>query len=227
MHAAVVLFPGINADEEMTTTLRVVSGATVTRVSHDAIELPSGTDLVAIPGGFSYGDYLRAGAIAKTAPVLAAILAHAERGGLVLGVCNGFQILVEAGLLPGALLRNQSGRFECKDVFVRKEASGPFSPEARVLRLPIAHGEGRFHASDEALKRIEGEGAVAFRYSDSAGRVTDDANPNGSRGGIAGLYGGPKKNVLGLMPHPERMSEPHHGGTDGALLFQAALATLS
>ncbi len=226
MHAAIVPFPGTNAEEEMIAALRFVCGAKITRVAHTERELPIDVDFVALPGGFSYGDYLRAGAIAKTAPILEAVRTFANRGGLVLGVCNGFQILVEASLLPGALLRNDHGRFDCRDIFVRTEHRGPFSPEARVLRLPIAHGEGRFHADDETMKRLEGEGRIAFRYADAAGETSRNANPNGSREAIAGLYGGPKKNILGLMPHPERMTEPHHGGTDGALLFRAALDSL-
>jgi phosphoribosylformylglycinamidine synthase len=219
MRAAVVLFPGLNADAEMIRTLQI-AGAEVTTVWHGDTALPSGTDLVAIPGGFSYGDYLRCGAIAKVGPIMRAVADHAARGGYVLGVCNGFQILTECGLLPGALTRNAHMRFECRDVFVKVEASGPFSPpEGAVLRLPIAHGEGRYQAAPEVLARLEAEGRIALVYCTREGQVTDAANPNGSVRAIAGIYGGATKNVLGLMPHPERMSEACHGGSDGLDLF--------
>lgn len=223
MRAAVVLFPGLNADAEMIRTLQL-AGAEVTTVWHGDSALPAGTDLVAIPGGFSYGDYLRCGAIAKVGPIMRAVSEHAARGGYVLGVCNGFQILTECGLLPGALTRNAHMRFECRDVFVKVEADGPFSPaKGTVLRLPIAHGEGRYQASPEVLARLEGEGRVALVYSTRDGSVTEGANPNGSVRGIAGIYGGKTKNVLGLMPHPERMSEQCQGGRDGLELFLAVV----
>ena len=221
MRAAVVLFPGLNADAEMIRTL-ALAGADVTTVWYGDHALPPGTDLVAIPGGFSYGDYLRCGAIAKVGPIMKAVSEHAARGGYVLGVCNGFQILTECGLLPGALTRNAHLRFECRDVFVKVEADGPFTSGAAsrgaVLRLPIAHGEGRYQASPELLAQLEREGRIALVYCTRDGAVTDAANPNGSVRNIAGIYGGPSKNVLGLMPHPERMSEECHGGTDGLSL---------
>lgn len=221
MRAAVVLFPGLNADAEMVRTLGL-AGTSVEVVWHTDTSLPAGIDLVAIPGGFSYGDYLRCGAIAKVGGVMRAVADHAARGGYVLGVCNGFQILTECGLLPGALTRNLHLRFECRDVFVKVTAEGPFSPpKDKVLRLPIAHGEGRYQATSEVLARLEGEGRIALRYCEESGAVTAAANPNGSLDNIAGIYGGPKKNVLGLMPHPERMSEACLGGTGGLELFQA------
>jgi phosphoribosylformylglycinamidine synthase len=221
MRAAVVLFPGLNADAEMVRTLHL-AGAEVTTVWHAESALPAKTDLVAIPGGFSYGDYLRCGAIAKVGGIMRAVAEHADRGGYVLGVCNGFQILTECGLLPGALTRNLQLRFDCRDVFVKVTGEGPFSPpKDRVLRLPIAHGEGRYQATNEVLARLEGEGNVALRYCDESGTISDASNPNGSLGNIAGIYGGPKKNVLGLMPHPERMSEACLGGTGGLELFRA------
>ncbi|HVH42310.1 MAG TPA: phosphoribosylformylglycinamidine synthase I, partial [Labilithrix sp.] len=165
MRAAVVIFPGLNADAEMVRTLEL-AGAAVTKVWHTDSALPAGTDLVAIPGGFSYGDYLRCGAIAKVGPIMRAVADHAARGGYVLGVCNGFQILTECGLLPGALTRNLHLRFECRDVFVKVAADGPFSPPLdKVLRLPIAHGEGRYQASADVLARLDGEGHVALLYS--------------------------------------------------------------
>jgi phosphoribosylformylglycinamidine synthase I len=223
MRAVVVLFPGLNADAEMIRTLRL-AGAEVTTVWHGDTALPAGTDLVAVPGGFSYGDYLRCGAIAKVGPIMRAVAEHADRGGYVLGVCNGFQILTECGLLPGALTRNAHLRFECGDVFVKVEADGPFTPKAgTVLRLPIAHGEGRYQASPEVLARLEGEGRIALVYSAHDGEVSVAANPNGSVRNIAGIYGGKSKNVLGLMPHPERMSEDCLGGKDGLELFLSVL----
>ena len=226
MRAAVVVFPGLNADAEMIRTLQL-AGAEVTTVWHTETSLPTGTDLVAIPGGFSYGDYLRCGAIAKVGPIMRAVSEYAARGGFVLGVCNGFQILTECGLLPGALTRNTSLRFECRDIFVKVQADGPFSPKVgSVLRLPIAHGEGRYQASEEVLAKLDGEGRVALVYCTRDGAVSTEANPNGSARSIAGIYGGPSKNVLGLMPHPERMSEECLGGTDGLALFSAVLRTL-
>jgi len=228
MHATVVVFPGSNADAEMIHTLRDVVGVPTATAWHRDAELPAGTELVAIPGGFSYGDYLRCGAIARTSPIIAAVRRHAERGGWVLGVCNGFQILTEAGLLPGALTRNAHLRFECRDIFVTPDAQGPFTAGLpRVLRLPIAHAEGRYQASAETLARLEREGRVALRYCDREGAVTAEANPNGSVGNIAGVYGGPRRNVLGLMPHPERMSEPFLGCADGRAIFDAVLRAAS
>jgi phosphoribosylformylglycinamidine synthase len=230
MRACVVVFPGSNADTEMIQTLREACGSP-SRVSvawHTDVSLPAGTDLVAIPGGFSYGDYLRCGAIAKVSPVIEAIRRHAERGGLVLGVCNGFQILTEAGLLPGALTRNVHQRFECGDWFVRVCGEGPFtSPLGAVWRLPIAHGEGRYQASPETLRRLEGEGLIGLRYCTPSGAPSGpgerSANPNGSVGDIAGIYNS-RKNVFGLMPHPERMADPVLGGSDGKKLFAILLA---
>jgi phosphoribosylformylglycinamidine synthase len=229
MHATVVVFPGSNADAEMIRTLRSVIGVPTDTVWHRDAELPPGTELVAIPGGFSYGDYLRCGAIARTSPIVAAIRRHAEAGGWVLGVCNGFQILTEAGLLPGALTQNAHLRFECRDVYVTPTAEGPFTTGLpKVLRVPIAHADGRYQASEETLRRLEVERRIALRYCDKTGAVTREANPNGSVDNIAGIYGGPRSNVLGLMPHPERMSEPFVGGADGRAIFDAVVrASLS
>lgn len=222
MHATVVIFPGSNADAEMIRTLRDVVGVRTSTAWHRDAELPPGTDIVAIPGGFSYGDYLRCGAIARTSPILGAIRRHAEQGGYVLGVCNGFQILTEAGLLPGALTQNAHLRFECRDIFVTPVDVGPFTLGLpRALRLPIAHAEGRYQASEATLRTLAAEGLIAFRYADASGAVTSDANPNGSVDGIAGIYGGPRRNVLGLMPHPERNSDPLQGNADGRAIFEA------
>lgn len=223
--ACVVVFPGSNADAEMIHTLRDVCGWPTSVAWHSDTDLPDRTDLVALPGGFSYGDYLRTGAIAKVSPIVRAIRAHAMRGGYVLGVCNGFQILTEAGLLAGALTRNAHRRFECGDWFVRVSAQGPFTrPVGEVWRLPIAHGEGRFQADAETLRRIDGEGLIGLVYCTRNGADDPAANPNGSLRSIAGIYGGPRKNVFGLMPHPERMSEDVLGGSDGRKIFESLLA---
>ena len=226
MRACVVLFPGLNADAEMARTLSL-TGFDVTMVRHTEHELPAGTDLVTIPGGFSYGDYLRCGAIAKVAPILPAIRAHADKGGYVLGVCNGFQILTESRLLPGALTQNAGLRFECRDIYVQVAHDGPFTPKNPALwRMPIAHAEGRYQASADTLKRLTDEGRVALRYASADGVVSPASNPNGSVESIAGVYGGPRKNVLGLMPHPERMSEKVLGGEDGRVLFDLVAQTI-
>ncbi len=226
MRACVVVFPGSNADAELIHTLRDVCGAPTTVVWHTEHALPEGTDLVALPGGFSYGDYLRCGAIAKVSPIVQAIRAHADRGGYVLGICNGFQILTELGLLPGALTRNTHLRFECRDIHVKLTAEGPFTRRrGQVWRMPIAHAEGRYQATPEVLAELEDGGHVALRYATPEGDVSPEANPNGSVSAIAGIYGGSRKNIFGLMPHPERMSDPLQGGTDGRELFQAVLSS--
>lgn len=228
MRAAVVLFPGLNAETEMARALRTVSGAEVAIVWHTDTSLPKGVDVVAIPGGFSYGDYLRCGAIAKVSPICEAIRSHADAGGFVLGVCNGFQILTEMGLLPGALTRNAQLRFECRDIHVRIDAEGPFTKAVGSrLTLPIAHAEGCYTADVELVKRLEGEGRIAFRYCDAAGSISASTNPNGSVGDIAGIYGGSKKNILGLMPHPERAVEPAMGSTSGTEIFGTIRQTIA
>ena len=223
MLAAVIQFPGSNADFDAFHTLSHVVGVRTQYVFHKESALPADVDLVVLPGGFSYGDYLRCGAIARFANIMAAVRAHADRGGLVLGICNGFQILTEAQLLPGALTQNVNLRFECRDVSVRVEVDGPFTQDlrGRTLRLPIAHAEGRYHADAATLDALERNRLVAFRYVEAGDG--EAANPNGSLHDIAGLYGGPKRNVLGLMPHPERASESLLGSVDGRLLFQSAV----
>jgi phosphoribosylformylglycinamidine synthase subunit PurQ / glutaminase len=222
MKAAVVVFPGINRERDMARALTLVSGQAPAMVWHADTALPEGTDLVVLPGGFSYGDYLRCGAIAARAPIMAAVRAHAEKDGLVLGVCNGFQILCEAGLLPGALLRNAGLKFICRDVFMRVERSDtPFTRgynAGQVIRVPTAHGEGNYFASSETLERLEGEGRVLFRYTDADGKIAERANVNGAANAIAGVLS-EKHNVLGLMPHPENHVEAVMGSTDGRGLF--------
>ncbi len=187
-------------------------------------------DVVVLPGGFSYGDYLRCGAIARFSPVMKEVVRFARSGGIVLGICNGFQILTEAGLLPGALLRNESLRFVCRDVYLRVERRDTCftsaCAEGEVLRIPIAHGDGNFFADEEVLKRIEGEGLVLFRYADSRGQSTPASNPNGSLNNIAGIMN-PEGNVLGLMPHPERAVDPLLGNTDGRRVFESVISSIS
>jgi phosphoribosylformylglycinamidine synthase len=227
MRAAVILFPGSNRDGDIARALHQACGEPPAIVWHEDSELPEGLDLAVLPGGFSYGDYLRCGAIAARAKIMDAVRAHARRGGLVLGVCNGFQILCEAGLLPGVLMRNADRRFVCKMQHLRVEnTQTPFTrayAPGQVLKFAIAHGEGNFEADEETIARLEGEGRVAFRYCDSAGRVGGVANPNGSRNDIAGVYGG-DFNVLGLMPHPENLIDPLVGGIDGRGLFESLAA---
>jgi phosphoribosylformylglycinamidine synthase len=222
MRAAVVVFPGINRERDMARALTLVSGRAPAMVWHADTALPQGTDLVVLPGGFSYGDYLRCGAIAARAPIMEAVRDHARKGGLVLGVCNGFQILCEAGLLPGVLLRNAGLKFLCRDVYMRVERSDtPFTRgynAGQVIRVPTAHGEGNYFASPATLARLEDEGRVLFRYTDPEGKVAENANPNGATNAIAGVLS-EKHNVLGLMPHPENHVEPVMGSTDGRGLF--------
>ena len=219
--AAVITFPGSNCDRDMAMAIEQVCGGTVHRVWHGDAVLPDGLDFIALPGGFSYGDYLRSGAMAARSPVMRAVIEQAARGVAVLGVCNGFQVLTEAGLLPGALMRNAGIRFVCREVPLLVEnnqslfTSG-YSAGQRIV-IPVAHHDGNFFADAETLDRIEGEGRVAFRY---------DEPVNGSQRGIAGVLnaGG---NVLGMMPHPERMIEAAHGGSDGRALFESVLTSLS
>ncbi len=227
LRAAVILFPGSNREGDVARALRQASGAAPAIVWHDDRALPEGTDLVVLPGGFSYGDYLRCGAIAARARIMDAIRAHAARGGLVLGVCNGFQILCEAGLLPGVLMRNAGRRFICKMQYLRVEnAATPFSrgySRGQAIKVAIAHGEGNYTIDSAGLAELERSGRVAFRYCDAAGAVGGDANPNGSMNDIAGVYN-ETFNVLGLMPHPENLIDPLVGGIDGRAMFRALAA---
>jgi phosphoribosylformylglycinamidine synthase subunit PurQ / glutaminase len=222
MKSAVIVFPGINRERDMARTLRLVSGREPVMVWHADTALPAGTDLVVVPGGFSYGDYLRCGAIAARAPVMDAVRAFADKGGLVLGVCNGFQILCEAGLLPGVLMRNAKLKFICKDVYLKVERSGtPFTRgynAGQVIRVPVAHGEGNFVADAGTIARIEGEGRVVFRYCAPDGALSPAWNVNGATNAIAGIVS-ERGNVLGMMPHPENHVEATMGCTDGRGLF--------
>jgi phosphoribosylformylglycinamidine synthase len=222
MRSAVIVFPGINRERDMARTLRLVSGQEPGLVWHGDTALPTDTDLVVLPGGFSYGDYLRCGAIAARAPIMDAVRGHARRGGLVLGVCNGFQILCESGLLPGVLMRNAELKFICKDVHLRVERSDtPFTRgynAGQVIRVPIAHGEGNYVANDETIARLEGEGRVVFRYCAPDGTLDEPSNINGASRAIAGILND-AGNVLGMMPHPENHVEAVMGCTDGRGLF--------
>jgi phosphoribosylformylglycinamidine synthase subunit PurQ / glutaminase len=222
MKSAIITFPGINREHDMARALRLVSGREPASVWHADTALPPDTDLVVLPGGFSYGDYLRCGAIAARAPIMDAVRAHAAKGGLVLGVCNGFQILCEAGLLPGVLTRNASLKFVCRDVYLRIERSDtPFTRgynAGQVIRVPTAHGEGNYTADAATIARLEDEGRVLFRYAAPDGTLDARWNVNGAINGIAGVLS-ESRNVLGLMPHPENHVEPVMGCTDGRGLF--------
>ena len=229
MKSAVLVFPGINRERDMARTLKLVSGHEPKMVWHAETELPAGTDLVVIPGGFSYGDYLRCGAIAARSPVMDAVRVFAAKGGLVLGVCNGFQILCESGLLPGILMRNARLQFVCRDVHLRVERSDtPFTRgynAGQVIRVPVAHGEGNYAADTETLKRLEGDGRVLYRYCSASGDVGDLHNFNGAAASIAGIVS-EKGNVLGMMPHPENHVEDVMGCTAGRGLFAGLAAHL-
>ena len=213
MKAAVIVFPGSNCDRDMEVALTQAAGRPATRVWHKEASLPEGLDVIAIPGGFSFGDYLRCGAIAARAPIMRSVVDFAKKGGLVLGVCNGFQVLIEAGLLPGALMRNAGLRFVCRDVALTVEnALSAFTSRyaaGEAISFPVAHHDGNYFADDATLDRLEGEGRVALRYAQ---------NINGSARNIAGVLN-EAGNVLGMMPHPERVIEPAHGNTDGQRLF--------
>ena len=229
MNSAVVVFPGINRERDMARALKFISGKEPAMVWHADSELPGGTDLVVLPGGFSYGDYLRCGAIAARAPIMGAVRAHAEKGGLVLAVCNGFQIACEAGLLPGVLMRNARLKFICREVYLRIERSDtPFTRQYNagdVIRVPVAHGEGNYIADAETIARLEDEGRVLFRYTTHDGKLDPTFNFNGATHAIAGILS-EKRNILGLMPHPENHVDPAVGPTDGRRLFESLISTL-
>jgi phosphoribosylformylglycinamidine synthase len=229
MKTGVIVFPGSNCDRDAAMVTRDLLGLPTRMVWHEESDL-SGLDLVIVPGGFSYGDYLRCGAIARFSPAMQAVVQHAQRGGLVLGICNGFQVLTEAGLLPGALVRNRDLHFICDRVLLRVErADTPwtqrYSPH-QVITLPIAHGEGCYYADADTLAALEEHQQILFRYCAADGSLTEASNPNGSLGNIAGICNR-RGNVLGMMPHPERAADPALGDTDGLKLFEGALAALS
>ena len=228
MKAGIVRFPGSNCDEDAFHAVADILGQEAVYLWHKDHDL-QGVDLVILPGGFSYGDYLRAGAIARFSPIMQEVVQHAKRGGLVLGICNGFQIACEAGLLPGALLRNNTLRFVSAPVALRVESIATmFTSQyhvGQVISIPVAHGDGRYTADGDTLARLEGEGHVVFRYVTASGEAAESANPNGSLRNIAGIVNA-HGNVLGMMPHPERAMESALGSTDGLPLFQSILESM-
>ncbi len=230
MKSAIVIFPGTNRERDVAIALQRATGQQPAVLWHRETTLPAGTDLLILPGGFSHGDYLRCGAMAAHSPIMPAIRAFAGRGGHVLGICNGFQILTEAQLLPGALLRNAALRFLSRDCHLRVERAGTaftrHYQKGQVFRAPMAHGDGNYTADTATLDRLEGEDRVAFRYVTPEGETTAAANPNGSARSIAGIYS-ENGRVLGLMPHPEDLVDPLMGGTDGAPLFAGLVEALA
>jgi phosphoribosylformylglycinamidine synthase subunit PurQ / glutaminase len=229
MKFAVIVFPGSNCDHDAYHTAKHVLGQDAEFVWHKETTL-KGADVVILPGGFSHGDYLRTGAIARFSPIMSAVTEFAAQGGPLLGICNGFQVLCEARLLPGALLRNQDLKFHCEHVYVRVEQTDtPFTSRAargQVLRLPIAHGEGNYYADPETIEDLEASGRIILRYCDSQGRISNEGNPNGSLHSIAGVCS-EKRNIVGLMPHPERACESWLGSQDGLVIFESAVGALA
>jgi len=228
MKAHVIVFPGSNCDRDVAVSLERAMGEPPEMLWHGETEIPA-TDLIVLPGGFSYGDYLRCGAMAAHSPIMRDVVAKARAGTRVLGICNGFQVLTEAGLLPGVLMQNMSLKYICRDVLIRVERTDTDFARTYgnggVLRIPIAHHEGNYNADEDTLDRLEGEGLVAFRYCTTGGEATPEANPNGSARNIAGIYN-EAGTVLGLMPHPERLADPELGGTDGEGLFTSLVEAL-
>ncbi len=226
MKASVIVFPGSNCDRDVKVALEAVSGRPVNMVWHGDASVPP-TDVIVLPGGFSYGDYLRCGAMAAHSPIMRDVIRKAKAGTPVLGICNGFQVLCETGLLPGILQRNASLQFVCRDVWLKVENPATFFTskfrQGEIIRIPIAHGDGNYFASAETLDELESSGRVVLRYVDAQGNVTAAANPNGAQRNIAGICD-PTGRILGLMPHPERLFEPALGGTDGRKVFESMLA---
>ena len=228
MKAAVIVFPGSNCDRDVAVSLNKAMGSSPDMVWHGDDKVPQ-TDLIVLPGGFSYGDYLRCGAMAAQSPIMKDVIAKAKSGVRVLGICNGFQLLTESGLLPGAMLRNANLKYICKDVHLRVERNDTafcrHYSQGDVIKIPIAHHDGNFFADSDTLSRLEDNNLVAFRYCDQGGAITDAANPNGSLNNIAGIYND-SGTILGLMPHPERLADIQLGGTDGKTLFASLMETL-
>lgn len=224
MKFGVVVFPGSNCDEDMVYVLRDIMKQDTVKLWHKNTDLEGCTHIV-LPGGFSYGDYLRSGAIARFSPIMTEVTKHAENGGFVFGVCNGFQILCESGLLPGALLHNNSRKFICKNVYIKAENNNTTltnAVPAKALKIPIAHGEGKYFADAETIAQLNKNGQILFRYCDEKGQVTSEANPNGATDNIAGVCNA-GKNVFGMMPHPERAADGILGNEDGKFLFESIL----
>ena len=223
MKSKVIVFPGSNCDRDVAVAIRKISGSEPQMVWHKETSL-SNSDLIIVPGGFSYGDYLRCGAIASTSPIINEVVKKANEGVPVIGICNGFQILIETSLLDGALIRNNSLSFICRDVYIKSEnQTSIFTKKTNIAKMPIAHNEGNYFASDETLKKIVGNDQVAFKYCNQEGEITSQSNPNGSLGNIAGILND-RKNVLGLMPHPERATESALGCDDGKYVFESILS---
>lgn len=224
MKFGVVVFPGSNCDEDMVYVLRDIMKQETVKLWHKNTDLEGCTHIV-LPGGFSYGDYLRSGAIARFSPIMDSIMAHAQKGGFVFGVCNGFQILCESGLLPGALLHNNSRKFICKNVYIRVEAGDTVLTNAvpvKALKIPIAHGEGKYFADADTIASLKKNNQIIFKYCDEQGNITEEANPNGATDNIAGVCNA-GRNVFGMMPHPERAADEFLGNTDGRSLFESIL----
>jgi|TARA_B100001758_G_scaffold94144_1_gene80439 phosphoribosylformylglycinamidine synthase I len=223
MKSKVIVFPGSNCDRDVAVAIRKISGSEPQMVWHKETSL-SNSDLIIVPGGFSYGDYLRCGAIASTSPIINEVVKKANEGVPVIGICNGFQILIETSLLDGALIRNNSLSFICRDVYIKSEnQTSIFTKKTNIAKMPIAHNEGNYFASDETLKKIVGNDQVAFKYCNQEGEITSQSNPNGSLENIAGILND-RKNVLGLMPHPERAAESALGCDDGKYIFESILS---
>ena len=220
----VVVFPGSNCDHDAYYSLRKVLNYDVEFLWHKDTDLKQ-SSVILLPGGFSYGDYLRTGSIARFSPIMNSVISFAKKGGIVIGICNGFQILLEAGLLPGVMIRNNSLKFACKDVYLSVENretifSSEISPDKKVVKIPIAHGEGNYFANSELLQELEANKQIVFRYADADGNITDQSNPNGSQMNIAGIVN-KNGNVFGMMPHPERACDPTLGRTDGQQIFKS------
>ncbi|WP_026897719.1 phosphoribosylformylglycinamidine synthase subunit PurQ [Daejeonella oryzae] len=229
MKFGVVIFPGSNCDEDVIYVLEHIMGQEVVRLWHKDHDL-KGVDFVVLPGGFSFGDYLRSGAIARFSPVMQEVIQFANKGGYVLGICNGFQILAEAGLVPGALLHNSTRKFICKNIYLKTETTNSLITSAldpdKILKIPIAHGEGNYFAEADVLKKLEDNDQILFRYCDEAGNITQDSNINGSLVNIAGVCN-EKRNVFGMMPHPERAADSILGNQDGLGIFESILKTVN
>lgn len=225
MKFGVVVFPGSNCDEDMVYALKNIMGQETIKLWHKNTDLEGCTHII-LPGGFSYGDYLRSGAIARFSPIMEKVIEHANNGGFVFGVCNGFQVLCESGLLPGALLNNDSLKFICKNIHIKAQNNSTVItakvPLNKALKIPIAHGEGKYYADAETIKKLNDNGQVLFRYCDESGNITPASNPNGAAENIAGICNA-TKNVFGMMPHPERAADKELGNEDGRFLFESIL----
>jgi len=228
MKFGVVVFPGSNCEDDTVFTLRHNLGQEIVKIWHKDHDL-QGCDFIILPGGFSYGDYLRSGAIARFSPVMNEVIAHANRGGYVMGICNGFQVLAEAGLVPGALLRNNTRQYICRNIYLKPQSGSALLTaglDERAYKIPIAHGDGRYFADDDTLKQLNDNDQVLFRYCDAAGNIVTEANPNGSLENIAGVTNA-GKNVFGMMPHPERASDESLGNIDGRFILEQVTQVLA